>query len=55
MAWAIFVLVAWLGAWQLMRARDRKLDATHRLAARRRVRRVANRQRPETDDSQQVK
>lgn len=43
--WAILVFVVWIAALQLIRSGDRRVDAEHRLAARRRVRAVARRQR----------
>lgn len=43
LAGIILVFTVWVIAWQLMRARDRRLDAESRLAARRRVRARASR------------
>ena len=41
LGWIILVFTVWVTAWQVIRARDRRIAAAHRLAARRRIRSVA--------------
>jgi hypothetical protein len=52
MLWTLLVFVVWIAAWHFVRARDRRNDVSHRLAARRRVRFVGRERGDDVSSSQ---